>query len=180
MKKLISIILAVVMMMAIAVPSFAAEKTLDQNHTSDTAIAYYQAGEVVDDNGTEDPTDDTVQGTWVVSIPEYIEVAEKDGTPTEYDVTAKEVLIPYQTNLTVTLDWDVLELSGNELTYQMKADHNSENGALSDLASGSVMLTAVAGDPTAVTTSHIGAVLTADPLFSGTWVDTVTFTVSVA
>lgn len=180
MKKIISIVLAIVMMMAIAIPTFAAEKTLDQNHTSDTAIAYYQAGEVVDDNGTEDPTDDTVQGTWIVTIPDYIEVAEKDGTPAEYDVIAKEVLIPYQTNLTVAVDWDVLELSGNELAYQMMADHNSENGALADLASGSVMLTAAAGDPTAVTTSHIGAVLTEAPLYSGTWTDTVTFTVAVA
>lgn len=178
MKKFISMMLAIVMMMAISVPAFAAE--LNQNNPTGTATAVYQAGEVVDDNGTPDnPTDDTVQGTYIVTIPEYIVAAEKDGTPTEYDVTAKEVLIPYQTNLVVTVEYDVLELSGNNLPYQMKADPQSEAGALSDLASGATILTVAAGDPTAVTTSKIGAVLTEAPFFAGIYTDTVTFTVEV-
>lgn len=179
MKKFISMALALTMMMAIAIPTFASDKTLDQNHTTDTAIAYYQAGEVTDDNGTEDPSDDTVQGTWVVTIPNYIAVAEKDGTPNEYDVVAKDVLIPYQTELNVAVDYDTLELSGNTLAYKMQADPQSEANALADIDTGATILTAAAGDPTAVTTSHIGAVLTANPLFSGYWTDTVTFTVSV-
>lgn len=180
MNKIISVLLAVVMATAIAVPTFAAEKTLDQNQTSNTATAFYQAGKIVDDKGTEDPSDDVVQGTWSVTIPTYIDVAEKDGAPTEYSVTAKDVLIPYETNLTVTVDYDILELSGNTLAYKMQADPQSENGSLADVATGSTILTAAAGEPTAVTTSQIGAVLTAEPLFSGNWTDTVTFTVSVA
>ena len=62
----------------------------------------------------------------------------------------------------------------------MQADPQSASGALADIATGATVLTAAAGDPTAVTTSQIGAVLTADPLYSGNWTDTVTFTVSVA
>ncbi|MDE5995080.1 MAG: hypothetical protein K2G60_06170 [Oscillospiraceae bacterium] len=180
MKKIISIILAIVMMMAIAIPTFAAEKTLDQDHTSNTATAYYQAGKVVDDNNTEDPTDDTVQGTWSVTIPTYINVAKKDSVPTEYSVVAKDVLIPYDTNLTVAVDYDALELSGNTLAYKMQADPQSSNGTLADITTGATILTAAAGNPTAVTTSQIGAVLTAKPVYSGIWTDTVTFTVTVA
>lgn len=180
MKKTISIMLAVVMAMAVAIPTFAADKTLDQDHTSNTATAYYQAGNVIDKNGTEDPTDDVVQGTWNVTIPTYIEVAEKDGIPTEYDVVAKNVLIPYETNLTVKVDYDALELSGNTLAYKMQADPQSGNGSLADVTTGATILTAAAGEPNAVTTSQIGAVLTAEPLYSGVWSDTVTFTVSVA
>lgn len=177
MKKLISITLAIVMMMAISVPAFAAE--LSQNNPTGAATAVYQAGEVTDDNGTDDPTDDTVQGTYIVTIPEFIVAAEKDGTPAEYDVTVKEVLIPYQTNLVVTVEYDVLELSGNTLDYQMKADPQSEAGELSYIASGDTVLTVAAGDPTAVTTTKIGAVLTVNPLFAGIYTDTVTFTAEV-
>lgn len=180
MKKIISILLAMAMTTAIAVPTFAADMTLNENQTSSTATAYFQAGQVVDNKGTEDPSDDVVQGTYVVTIPTYIDVAEKDGAPTEYSVVAKDVLIPYNTNLTVAVDYDILELSGNTLAYKMQADPQSASGALADIATGATVLTAAAGDPTAVTTSQIGAVLTADPLYSGNWTDTVTFTVSVA
>ncbi len=180
MKKFISIFCAVAMTMAVSIPTFAAEKTLNENQTSNTATAFYQAGQVVDNKGTEDPSDDVVQGTWGVTIPTYIDVAEKDGTPTEYSVVAKDVLIPYETNLTVTVDYDILELSGNTLAYKMQADPQGANGALSDIETGATVLTAAAGDPKAVTTSQISAVLTAEPLFSGNWADTVTFTVSVA
>lgn len=61
MKKIISILLAMAMTTAIAVPTFAADKTLNENQTSNTATAYFQAGQVVDNKGTEDPSDDVVQ-----------------------------------------------------------------------------------------------------------------------
>lgn len=176
MKKILTIAMAIVMMMAICVPAFAAE--LDQNHTSGTANVVYKAGQTVDDNGTEDPSDDIVIGTYTVTIPAYIQVADVNGTPTEYKVVAEDVLIPYQTSLTVNVAFTELELDGNTLAYDMQANPQSA-GSLTSIASGDTILTVVAGDPTAVTTSTIGAVLTESPAFAGTFTDTATFIVSV-
>ena len=71
---------------ALTIPSFAA--TLDQNAPSGTAKVVYRAGQVTDNKGTEDPTDDTISGTYTVSVPAFIEAAAQGETPTAYEVSA--------------------------------------------------------------------------------------------
>ncbi len=178
--KIISAVLAVCMVFgATSVTAFAA--TLDQDNTSGSATVYYQAGQVIDNKGTEDPTDDVVGGTYLVTIPAYIEAAEADGTPAEYDVTAKNVLIPYGTSLKVAVEFENnLKLEDdNAVTvgYDMQAKQGS--GSLTSVNTGAAILTVAAGNPDAVTTSSIAAVLTEAPVYSGTYTNTASFNVTV-
>lgn len=175
-KKIMAVALAIALFASLSTTAFAADKTLTEDHTSDTALVYYQAGKV-DDKGTDDPTDDVVSGTYTVTIPEYIKAAKVGETPETSDVTAKDVLIPYGTNLTVDVTFeDSLVLSDNastKIAYDMQA-----NGT--KIASGDTILTVAAGDPNGTSTIPVGAVLTQAPVFAGTYTDTATFSVSVA
>lgn len=178
--KVISALLAVCMVFgATSITAFAAE--LNQDNTSGSATVYYQAGQVVDNKGTEDPSDDVVGGTYVVTIPAYIEAAEVNGTPAEYDVTAKDVLIPYGTSLKVAVDFeDSLKLADNNsvtIGYDMQAKQGETS--LASVNTGATILTVAAGNPDAVTTSQIAAVLTAAPVYAGTYTNTATFNVTV-
>ncbi len=178
--KIISAVLAVCMVFgATSVTAFAA--TLDQDNTSGSATVYYQAGQVIDNKGTEDPTDDVVGGTYLVTIPAYIEAAEADGTPAEYAVTAKDVLIPYGTSLKVAVEFENnLKLEDdNAVTvgYDMQAKQGS--GSLTSVNTGAAILIVAAGNPDAVTTSSIAAVLTEAPVYSGTYTNTASFNVTV-
>ena len=182
-KKLLACVLAVMLVLSIGTLSaFAA--TLDQNNSSGTATVYYQAGQVSDDGSTsDDPTDDTVGGTWTVTIPAYIEAAAKGETPTEYNVTAKNVLIPYNTSLKIAVSFtNQLELSDNgsvTLDYDLQAKQQGA-GSLSSVSAGATNMTVAAGNPDAETTTTVGAVLESSPLYSGTYTNTVTFSVTVA
>lgn len=178
MRKFISIFMVIAIMLSLTTTAFAA--TLNQDTPSGEALVVYKAGETVDDNGTPDnPADDIVIGTYTVTIPAYIAVADVGAAPTEYDVVAKDVLIPYGTSLKVAVAFDELELGSVTLDYDMQANPQKA-GSLASIASGDTILTVAAGNPTAVTTSTIGAVLTSAPLYSGVYTDTATFTISVA
>lgn len=174
-KTILSLLLCAALLMTACVPAFAA--ALDQNTPSGDTKVVYKAGQTTDDNGTDDPSDDTVSGTYTVTIPEYIEAAAQGETPTAYDVTAQDVLIPYATSLNVSVDFDnTLKLADNAATviaYDLQA-----NGA--SVASGATVLTVAAGDPDATTTSTVAAVLTEAPAYSGVYNNTATFTVAVA
>lgn len=175
-KKALAAFAAVAMLATMSTTTFAA--TLDQDTTSDDAIVVYQAGERLDDNETpEDPTDDTMGGTYTVTVPEYIIAADVGGDPTEEAVTATDVLIPYGTNLTVDVEFDgELELQDNAattLTYEMQ-----NNG--SAISTGDTILTVAAGDPDGSSSTQIGAVLTQAPSYAGVYTDTAVFTSSVA
>lgn len=179
-SKILSALLAVCMVFgATSVTAFAA--TLDQDNTSGSATVYYQAGQVIDNKGTEDPSDDVVGGTYLVTIPAYIEAAEVDGTPAQYDVTAKDVLIPYGTSLKVAVDFESnLKLEDDHsvtVGYDMQAKQGA--GSLASVNTGATILTAAAGNPDAVTTSSIAAVLTDAPVYSGTYTNTAAFHVTV-
>lgn len=176
-KSMLAVVLAIATLFAMSTVAFAAE--LNQDTTTGNAIAVYKAGQVTDPGDPDDPTDDVVGGTYTVTIPDYIEVAGIGTTPTEYDVAAKDVLIPVDTDLTVAVGFDVLAQGANTLTYDMKANPQSA-GTLQTIASGDTVLTVAAGDPDAVTTSKVAAVLTQAPSYSGTYLDTATFTVAVA
>lgn len=174
-KTILSLLLCAALMLTMCIPTFAA--ALDQNTTSGDTKVVYKAGQTTDDNGTDDPSDDIVSGTYTVTIPEYIEAAAQGETPTAYDVTAQDVLIPYATSLNVSVDFDnTLKLADNAATviaYDLQA-----NGA--SIASGATVLTVAAGDPDTTTTSTVAAVLMQAPAYSGVYSNTATFTVAVA
>lgn len=174
-KTILSLLLCAALMLTMCIPAFAA--TLDQNTPSGDTKVVYKAGQTTDDNGTDDPSDDTVSSTYTVTIPEYIEAAAQGETPTTYDVTAQDVLIPYATSLNVSVDFDnTLKLADNAATviaYDLQA-----NGA--SVASGATVLTVAAGNPDAATTSTVAAVLTQAPSYSGVYTNTATFSVAVA
>lgn len=175
-KKIMAVALAIALFASLSTTAFAADKTLTEDHISDTALVFYQAGKV-DDKGTGDPTDDVVSGSYTVTIPEYIKAAKVGETPETSNVTAKDVLIPYGTNLTVDVTFeDALVLSDNastKIAYDMQA-----NGT--KIVSGDTILTVAAGDPNGTSTVPVGAVLTQAPVFAGAYTDTATFSVSVA
>ena len=182
LKLIISMCVAVAMLMSISVTAFAAE--LNQETTSGNAIAVYQAGVVIDDNNTpDDPTDDTMGGTYTVTIPDFINVAGKDATATVYDVVAQDVLIPFNTSLKVSVDFENhLKLNDNTdtiISYDLKSNPQSE-GTLSSISTGNTVLTVAAGTPDAVTTSQMSANITEVPSYSGIYENTVTFNVAVA
>ena len=177
-SKIVSMLLAVMMLCSMAVPVFALD--LD-NPTGNTQIGH-TAGTTLSDNGTpDDITDDTIAGTYTVSIPEYILAGEPDSTPAEYDVTASDVLIPYGTSLTVSATYDsVLLLTDNtatELPYELRANPQSA-GSMAAVTSGSTILTVAAGDPDAVTTSKVAARLTQAADYAGAYTNLVGFDVS--
>lgn len=183
-KKVLACVLAVMLVLSIGTVSAFAATTLDQDNPSGTATVYYQAGQVTDDGGTaDDPTDDTISGTWTVSIPDYIEAAASGETPTEYDVTAKDVLIPYGTSLKVAVAFtDELKLADNTsvtLDYDLQAKQSGAS-ALSSVSTGDTIMTVAAGNPDAQTTTTVGAVLESSPLYSGYYSNIVTFSVTVA
>lgn len=176
MKGIVAAVLALAALSAMTTSAFAAE--LNQDTPSGEAVVVYQAGQKTSDNDTpDDPTDDVMGGTYTVTIPEYIVAADVDGDPTEEDVTATDVLIPYGTNLTVTVSYaDTLTLQDNEgatVAYQMQKDGSA-------ISSGDTILTVPAGDPDGSTTAKLGAVLTAEPDYAGVYLDTATFNVAVA
>ena len=176
--KVISALLAVSMIFGTtSITAFAA-----MVDSQGDAVVYYQAGNLTDDNGTpDDPTDDTVDGTYLVSIPAFIKAADVDGTPKEYNVTAKEVLIPFGTSLKISVDFENnLKLDDNNavtLNYDMLSKPST--GSLATINSGATILTVPAGNPDAVTTSKIAAVLSDAPAYSGTYTNTATFNIGV-
>ena len=100
LKKAVAAALSLATLCSLSTVAFAADKTLNQDTSTGTATVYYQAGKVTDPGTPEDPTDDTVNGTYIVTIPEYIKAAKVGETPVTENVTAKEVLIPFGKTLT--------------------------------------------------------------------------------
>lgn len=175
MKRLITIITLVMALCLMSVTAFAGE--LDQTAPSGDSTVYYKIGEFGNPNDLDDPTDDEVSGTYKVTIPDYIEAAPMNKTPVTQRITAKEVLIPYNTTLSIDITYDdELKLRDNgEVTigYGLQVDG-------SDINTGDTILTVDAGNPTGVTIVAIGGILTEAPIYSGMYVNTANFVVSVA
>lgn len=176
LKKILAVAMALAMCLSISVIGASAAE-ISNIDTDGDAMVYYQAGNPLDDKGTDDPTDDEVEGTYKVTIPEYIVAAAKDGTPETEDVVITEALLLPATTLSVACEYSgeltLKEDNNVKLAYEMQ-----NNGTV--FATGDVVVSVDAGDPFATTSTEIGAQLTADPLFAGTYTDTTTFTASVA
>ncbi len=175
MKKLLAIVLVMTMLLAFNATAFAA--TLNNENLSGDGKVWYIAGNPLDNKGTEDPDDDVVEGTYTVIIPEYIETAPMGSTPVTQTVSATDVLLLPNTTLNVACEYS------GELTLRedndVKLAYKMQNEGV-DFATGDVVLTAEAGDPTATYDTSIGSILTAAPFFAGVYTDTATFTCSVA
>lgn len=175
MKKLITIITLVMALCLMSVTAFAGE--LDQTAPSGDSTVYYKVGEFGNPNDFDDPTDDEVSGTYKVTIPDYIEAVPMNKSPVTQNITAKEVLIPYNTTLSIDITYkDELKLrDNNDVTISYGLQINGSN-----INTGDTILTVDAGNPTSVTTVAIGGILTEAPLYSGMYANTANFVVSVA
>lgn len=173
-KIIMSCLCVAALMFSFATTSFAA--TLDQNNPTGDTITYYKAGQVSDPKDEDNPIDDEMEGTYLITIPEYIEAAEVGGVPTTQDVTAEECLLLYNSTLNVAVEFSgeftLRDNADTKLAYKMQADGT-------DITTGDTVLSVSAGDPVSVTSVAIGAALTADPLYAGVYTDTATFTASV-
>ena len=175
MKKFLCSILAIILMFTMAATAFAAAPLTNEN-THGNSTVYHKAGNITDPQ-TDDPTDDEMEGTYIVAIPEYIEAAPKDSSPVTQNVTATEVLLLPETTLSVACEYSG-PLKHSE-DSSIKLDYKMQKEGV-DFTSNDVVLTAEAGTPTATFTTAIGAILAAEPLYAGIYTDTATFTCTVA
>lgn len=175
MKKIITIITLVMSLCLMSVTAFAGE--LDQTAPSGDSTVYYKIGEFGNPNNPDDPTDDEVSGTYKVTIPDHIEATPMNKTPVTQNITAKEVLIPYNTTLSIDITYDdELKLrDNNDVTIRYGIQVNGSN-----INTGDTILTVDAGNPTDVTTVAIGGILNEAPIYSGMYANTANFVVSVA
>lgn len=159
MKKFFAILLAVAMMATMSMTAFAAEITGKTDNSSDVTVTY----------GVED--------SYVVTIPADITLSADAAS--DMVVSAADVVIGYGEQLTVSISstnyadskWYLVDTTNanNKLEYSVK---NGETA----VASGGTILTVAAGtaDTTTVTLS---TQLVDTATVSGTYTDTITFTV---
>lgn len=158
MKKIISFALAVMMIATMTITSFAQEVT---NGSGTVEVSY------------------GVSESYTVTIPADITLVANQGSNME--ISASNVVIPYGQQLTVSIGsnnyadskWYLIDTANgeNKLEYSVK---NGEDA----VASGSTILTVAAGttgDQTATLTTNLVGTATS----SGTYKDTLTFTVNV-
>ena len=112
------------------------------------------------------------KSTYTVQVPEYIvpdDAGQQD--PTEYSVTATDVVLPSGQKLSVTVEYDgtITEENGVKIPYQLY-DSNRE-----EIQSGDTILSKSAGEPGIEATITFGAALTDSPKYAGVYTDTATF-----
>lgn len=175
MKKIIVCMTLITAFCLSSVTAFAGELNAD-NQSEDTTV-FYKAGNTINENDPDDPTDDEISGNYTVQIPAYIEAAAKQQSPVTQDVTAKNVLIPYGSTLNITVEYEkTLKLKSNpDITvgYTLQADNENVD-------SGSVIVSVPAGTPEASAKAAIGGILLEEPSYAGVYANVATFAVSVA
>ena len=159
MKKFFAILLAVAMMATMSVTAFAT--TIDG------------------DSGTVEITYG-VEDSYVVTIPASITLSA--GEASTMEISAADVVIGYGEQLTVSVSstnyadskWYLVDTANaeNKLEYSVKSGENA-------VASGDAVLTVAAGS-TDATTVTLSTQLIDSATVSGTYKDTITFTVNVA
>ncbi len=103
MKKILAVMMAIVMMMAIAVPAFAADLTIDK--TTDQEMG-----------ATVSTTGDGDDATYTVTFPAATTIEWNDTTVDKYDVSYKVLCqFPIGAKLTVSVSGDgIMYLGGDE------------------------------------------------------------------
>lgn len=149
MKKILSLILCLATVLGCVSVALA---------SGDTSIVKYES-----------------KSTYTVQVPEYIvpdDAGQQD--PTEYSVTATDVVLPSGQKLSVTVEYDgtITEENGVKIPYQLY-DSNRE-----EIQSGDTILSKSAGEPGTEATIAFGAALTDSPKYAGVYTDTATFVFS--
>ena len=156
MKKVLTIVLAVAMVLSMGVCAFAAEVSTDGG-TQQTTATYNEAQ------------------TFVVTIPSDIAVAKKDAQATAVTVSAADVVIPADKTLKVTVSsengWKIVSEEGGSFAYGLHV------GAGEALAEGGEVLSVANGIATG--SASLTAKLTENVTKSGTFTDNLTFTVKL-
>lgn len=162
MKKFFAILLTVAMMATMSMTAFAA--TIDQDTEGNKGTVEVTYG---------------VDEAYVVTIPANFTVGATEGT----EVSASNVVIPYGNQLTVSISsthydtennkWYLVDIENatNKLNYTIKVNDT-------DVVSGGTILTVAAGTTETVSASLVTALVDTATV-SGTYKDTITFTVAV-
>lgn len=147
---------ALLILSVVAVPAAAAD--VIQGSSGGTATVSY--------------TNDSM---WTATIPTYIVPSESGHqNVSDYAVTIKDVVIPYNSILTATVEYsgNVREKNGVEIPYTLY----TEDGAIS---SGDIILKATGGVQSHTTSVSFGASVDEKPRYAGIYTDTATFSFSV-
>ena len=129
------------------------------------------------DGAGETKIEYTVDETYTVVIPAEVVVSKDAETPTEYDVVVKDLLIPYESSLVVSVEYEgklkLFEHAATTLEYQMI---KSSDGSV--IANGGEVISVPAGTVDEQV-EKISAKLTGTPIIAGNYEDTATFKINV-
>lgn len=156
MKKCMVCVLAVLLVFALSVPAFAAEIT---DTTPGNTVVTYNS-----------------EASYIVTIPEDFAITS---SPVNKEVKA-EGTIESDKRLTVKVastqydsGWKLKSTLDDVLAYSIKVEN-------AELANNDTVLSASAQELSAAKTSAITFQVTGTPVYAGTYIDTLTFTVAVA
>lgn len=161
MKKLLTIMLALVMVLSLSVDAFSAGITQDSNtKTADTSVTF------------------NVDPTYTVTVPATVTLAKAaDGSyKQDATITATDVRLLEDQTITVTLASDFKLITGAagatyELDYKVTVGDSS-----TAIATGDTVATFTTDTNSQSSTLHFAA---ENPTYAGEYSDTVTFTISV-
>ncbi|NLA77412.1 MAG: hypothetical protein GX851_06245 [Clostridiales bacterium] len=166
MKKTISMVLAIVMLCALAVPAMAANGPItaaDQSN-NDMTVTY------------------TVTSDYTVNIPEDVTLTDQNETAGSAVELKAGAILPFGESLTVKISSDNFDT-----TWRMKDGENAnylayaiKNGESALTANNAIILTSAAGTDAQAGVSTTLKFTAVAPTIAGTYVDTLTFTVAVA
>ena len=169
MKKLLTIMLALVMVLSLPVTALAAGNSIDQGSTSkigNTTVTF------------------NVDPTYTVTIPATVELEKK---------TAADETVTYEKDLTVSAE-NVRLLEGQQIQVTLTSDFTLTNDTQNGGAATNLSYTVTVGDSaTPIVTDGVVATFgtstteqtsvlhfaAANPTYAGDYRDTVTFTISV-
>lgn len=167
MKKLLTIMLALVMVLSLSVTALAADITQDSDpKTGNTTVTF------------------NVDPTYTVTIPATVELEKK---------TAADETITYEKDLTVSAE-NVRLLEGKQIQVTLTSDFTLTNDTQNGGAATNLSYTVTVGDSaTPIVTDGVVATFgtstteqtsvlhfaAANPTYAGDYSDTVTFTISV-
>jgi len=130
------------------------------------------------DDAGETKIEYTVGETYTVVIPAEVVVSKDTETPAEYDVVVKDLLIPYESSLVVSVEYEgklkLFEHAATTLEYQMIKSSDS-----SVIANGGEVISVLAGTVDEQV-EKISAKLIETPIIAGDYEDTATFKINVA
>ena len=129
------------------------------------------------DDAGETKIEYTVGETYTVVIPAEVVVSKDTETPAEYDVVVKDLLIPYESSLVVSVEYEgklkLFEHAATTLEYQMIKSSDS-----SVIANGGEVISVPAGTVDEQV-EKISAKLIETPIIAGVYEDTATFKINV-